>query len=315
MDTALVSDINDKCVDLKEILIYIGLAALGVFILYLIIKSIIESVKLSRFRKKNRDAQFSGSAVKEDKGFWASIFLPKYDSRAASIGDRGEKRVSSFLSDLPYEDYRVYNDLLLRKGNYTTQIDHIIISRYGIFVLETKNIHGKVYGSGNAEFWKQYLPDFGYKRYGFTQEHQLRNPIWQNTGHIKALRRLVFDNDIPIYGIVVFPYETDVFVNAEQPVLKMWEVVPYIKQYRKEVLSSSQLDFYRRRLLEYISTSESDREEHLSNVFQSKNRRDAAVANGRCPLCGGTLKLREGKFGRFYGCSNYPTCRYTYNPS
>ena len=36
MDTALVSDINDKCVDLKEILIYIGLAALGVLILYLI---------------------------------------------------------------------------------------------------------------------------------------------------------------------------------------------------------------------------------------------------------------------------------------
>ena len=140
---------------LKEVLIYIGLAALGAFILYLIVKSIIESIKREQFRKRNRETQFSGSAVKEEKGFWASLFTPKYSSRAEAIGDYGEKRVSSFLEDLDCEDYRVYNDLLIRYGNYTTQVDHIVISRYGVFVIETKNVHGKVYGGGNAEFWKQ----------------------------------------------------------------------------------------------------------------------------------------------------------------
>lgn len=297
---------------MKSILLYIGFAVIGVFILYSITKVIIESVKRYRFRKKNRETQFSGSAVKEEDSFWASIFAPRYSSRAASIGDRGEKKVSSYLSDLPFDDYRVYNDLLLCNGKYTTQIDHIIISRYGVFVIETKNLHGKIYGSGNAEFWKQYLPDIGYKRYGFTQEHQLRNPIWQNEGHINTLRRLVFDNDIPIYGIVVFPVGTELYVTAEQPVLKMWGMVPYIKQYKKEVLSSSQMDFYRRRLLEFISTSESDREEHLRNVSRNIERRDNAVANGKCPRCGGNLVLRKGKYGGFYGCSNYPKCRYTH---
>lgn len=255
---------------MKEILIYIGLAALCALILYLIVKSIIESIKREQFRRRNRETQFSGSAVKEEKGFWTSLFTPKYSSRAEAIGDYGEKRVSSFLEDLDCEDYQVYNDLLIRNGNYTTQVDHIVISRYGVFVLETKNVHGKVYGGGNAEFWKQYLPDTGYKRYGFTQEHQLRNPIWQNDGHIKTLRKLVFGNDVPIYGLVVFPSNTEINVTASQPVLNMYNVVPYIKQYRDAVLSSDQMGFYRRQLLEVISTSESARKEHLGNVYRNK---------------------------------------------
>lgn len=298
---------------MKEILIYIGLAALGAFVLYRIVKSIIENVKRERFRKKNREAQFSGSAVKEKKGFWASVFSSNRSTWAERIGENGERTVSSYLADLECDDYQVFNDLLLRDGYYTTQIDHIILSRYGVFVIETKNVHGKVYGSGNAEFWKQYLPDWGYKRYGTTQEHQLRNPLWQNAGHIKSLRRLVFDNDIPIHGIVVFPYETDLYVTADQPVLKIWQVVPYIKQYRDKVLSADQLGFYRRRLLEVISTTESDRQQHLNNVNRNKERRDAAVASGKCPRCGGTLVLRTGKYGQFYGCSNYPRCNYILN--
>lgn len=300
---------------MKNLLLIAGLVALGTFILYRIVKSIIENVKRERFRKKNREAQFSRSAVKEKEGFWASIFSPNRRTRAERIGDSGERAVSSYLADLECEDYQVFNDLLLRDGNYTTQIDHIILSCYGVFVIETKNVHGKVYGSDNAEFWKQYLPDWGYKRYGTTQEHQLRNPLWQNAGHIKSLRRLVFDNDIPIHGVVVFPYETDLYVTAtaEQPVLKMRQVVPYIKQYRGKVLSAEQVGFYRRRLLEVISTTESDRMRHLDNVYRNKERWNAAVASGKCPRCGGNLVLRSGKYGQFYGCSNYPRCNYILN--
>ncbi|MBR5034723.1 MAG: NERD domain-containing protein [Bacteroidales bacterium] len=296
---------------MDEILIYIGFAAIGVFFLYLIVKFAIACIKREQFRKKNREAQFSGSAVNKERGFWASVFSSSY-SRAEYIGDNGERKVSFYLSDLECRDYQVFNDLLIINGNYTTQIDHVIISRYGVFVIETKNVHGKVYGSGNAEFWKQYLPDIGYKRFGSTQEHQLRNPIWQNVGHIKSLRRLVFDNGIPIYGIVVFPYETELHVKAEQPVLKMWQVVPYIKQFRDKVLSSDQMSFYRRCLLEVISTTEFYRKQHLENVYRNKERRDAAIADGKCPRCGGKLVLRSGKYGSFYGCSSYPKCNYTH---
>ncbi|MCR5827564.1 MAG: topoisomerase DNA-binding C4 zinc finger domain-containing protein [Bacteroidales bacterium] len=102
-------------------------------------------------------------------------------------------------------------------------------------------------------------------------------------------------------------------MTAEQPVLNMYNVVPYIKQYQHIILSSELMDYYRRRLLEVISTSESDRREHLGNVYRYKERRDEAVASGKCPRCGGSLVIRNGRYGQFYGCSNYPQCNYILN--
>lgn len=298
---------------MKKILLIIGLTAFAAFVLYLVIKSIVENVKRRRIIQKNLDAQFSGTPMSEKRGVLSTFFLSYYGKRADAIGDMGERKVSYYLANLPCEDYYVFNDLLIREGNYTTQVDHVVISHCGVFVLETKNVHGKVYGSENTEFWKQYLPETGYKRYGFTKEHQFRNPIWQNEGHIKTLRRLVFGNDLPIYNIVVFPNEVDLFVTADKDVLRMWEVVSRIKQHREVVLSTDHMNFMRRRLLEVVSTKEKDRIEHLENVQRNKERRDAAVAGGLCPRCGGNLILRSGKYGRFYGCSNYPRCKYTLN--
>lgn len=297
------------------IIFHTGIVLSGIFILFLIVDTVKKKaalIKRNRFRRENQEAQFSGSAVKR-KERRRTIFPPKHTGSAEAIGSHGEKIVSSLLADLSRENYHVYNDLLIRNGDYTTQVDHLIISRYGVFVLETKNIHGKVYGSGNAEYWKQYLPDAGYKRHGFTQEYSLRNPIWQNVGHIKSLRRLVFGNDVPIHGIVIFPDETDLFVSAGQPVLQMSGIVPYIMDFREEVLSLDEMAFYKQRLFAVISTSESDRKEHLTNVFHNQTRRDVAVASGKCPLCGGLLVLRNGRYGRFYGCSNYPRCSYIFN--
>ena len=278
--------------------------AFCVFVLYLIVRSIIKSiikkVRRQHSRKRNRDAQFSG---------WATDTC-EYANSSEVIGKYGEKKVAFLLRDLEHDNYQVFNDLLIKKGNYTTQIDHIIISRYGVFVLETKNVHGKVYGSGTSEYWKQYLPDTGYRRYGITQKHQLRNPLWQNAGHINSLRRHVFGYHVPIYGIVAFSDDTDLFVTAEQPVMKMSGIVPYIRTFQDEVLSSDKMDFYIQRLSEVISTSEADRKEHIVNVQQNQERWDTAVANGKCPRCGGDLVLRDGKYGQFYGCSHYPKCKY-----
>ena len=272
------------------------LVVLTVLFLYLIVKTIVKKLKRQRARSRVR-----GFRIPEDS---ESV------SRAEAIGKSGERKVAHLLENLTHEDYQVYNDLLIRKGNYTTQIDHIVISRYGVFIVETKNIHGKVYGSGSAEYWKQYLPDIGYRRHGTTQEHQLRNPVWQNAGHINALRRHVFGNNVPVYGIVAFSDDTDLFVTAVQTVMNMSEIVPYIKTFQDEVLSSDEIDFYRQRLFDLVSTSDIDREAHIANVSRNQERWDAALAEGKCPRCGGGLILREGKYGQFYGCSNYSKCKY-----
>ncbi len=107
------------------ILVHIGIAAIAAILFLLMIKSIKKSVELSRFRKRNREMQYSGSAVKENQGFFSSLF--SYRSRAENLGEYGERRVSSYLEDLPCEEYRVYNDLLISDGSFTTQVDHIVI--------------------------------------------------------------------------------------------------------------------------------------------------------------------------------------------
>ena len=70
-----------------------------------------------------------------------------------SKGKRGEKQVATLLTLLPKDKYKVINDLLIQKGGYSTQIDHVVISIYGVFVIETKYYRGWIYGGENSEFW------------------------------------------------------------------------------------------------------------------------------------------------------------------
>jgi len=226
------------------------------------------------------------------------------------IGEIGEAQVASRLERLSRDNYLVTNDLLLHDGNYTTQIDHLVISRYGIFVIETKNVHGKIYGSENKEFWSQYLPDIGYKRFGNTQMHELRNPLWQNAGHIRALRKHL-GHDVPIQGIIAFSNDSDLNITSSQPVLYWHEVIPYIESFTTAVLSDEEVIRINEKVQNLVDTAPESRQLHLTNIARNKERRYQAISSGKCPLCGGKLVPRTGKYGRFYGCSNYPQCKFT----
>ncbi|MBE6286353.1 MAG: NERD domain-containing protein [Bacteroidales bacterium] len=100
-------------------------------------------------------------------------------SSPQNIGKRGERRVARKLDWLSQE-YITLNDLLLPTRYGTTQIDHVVVSPYGIFVIETKNYKGWIFGHENSEEWRQSL--LGKKRFwGWSSEqHKFRSPIRQN---------------------------------------------------------------------------------------------------------------------------------------
>ena len=249
---------------------------------------------------KNKAAQFYGRDI-----------VPKTSRYSAEhIGADGEEKVSLYLANLPCDNYHVFNDILIQNGEFTTQIDHVVISRYGIFVIETKNMHGNIYGGENSEFWKQYLPDTGFYIDGSTQEFKLRNPIQQNLKHIKVLQHLVFGNTLPIHSIIAFPNDTELYVSSDSYVTTMDEIVPYINSFKEIVLTQEEIGNYEEQLLSIIVTDETARQKHLDNIHNYKKLRDIAVSNKKCPLCGGKLIERKGKYGLFYGCSNYPKCHY-----
>lgn len=227
---------------------------------------------------------------------------------AERSGKTGERIVRSYLDSLPKE-YDVFNDVIFAFGSNTTQIDHIVVSRYGLFIIETKNMHGKVYGSENSEFWSQYLPQAFYRYFG-NEEYKFRNPLWQNNGHIKALRRLIQDDRVPIYSIVVFPTETELKVNTSQAVFSWNRLPSYILKYSTPSIDEQSVARYCA-LIGSANAANSDKKVlHIQNVKKSKEKRDYLVAAGKCPLCGGTLVPRESRYGKFMGCSNYPRCKY-----
>lgn len=220
-----------------------------------------------------------------------------------SKGKVGEMRVASILKKFPVDRYKIINDLLLTSNSNSTQIDHIVISIYGVFVIETKFYQGWIYGGENSEYWTQNI-------YG--NKYQLRNPIHQNQGHIRALKFILKDyGNIPFISIVAFSRQARLGVDAHTPVI-YWDQIPRtINQFETRVLSESQIQSIYNILLANNTEDKDAKKQHISNVRHNELKRDIAIANGYCPQCGGTLTLRQGKYGKFYGCSNYPHCKYT----
>lgn len=221
-----------------------------------------------------------------------------------SKGKQGELYVAKRLKKLPQDQYRVINDLLLQSNGYSSQIDHVVVSPYGAFVIETKNFTGDIYGGPNSEMWTQNI-------YG--NKSQFRNPIWQNQGHITALKKVLDDKGrITFHNIVLFSEYSNVKADACKGVYSFRQILPVIEGYDRIVLTQSDVDSIYSKLLAANFDDKKAKKEHIKSAKGAKHRRNEAVANGKCPLCGGNLILRESKYGKFYGCSNYPKCRYTH---
>ena len=222
-----------------------------------------------------------------------------------SKGRIGEHRVAHILGRLPKDRYRVINNLLLRTSSgSTTQIDHVVISQYGIFVIETKFYKGWIYGGENSEFWTQNI-------YG--NKYTLRNPILQNAGHVRVLRQMLKDyGDIPFIPIVAFSRQATLGVSSGTPVIYWNQIRKVIGQFKEKRIAPDAVNGIYNKLIESnIPDSKESRREHIRNVRSYEDRRNIAVASGKCPRCGGNLVLRHGKYGSFYGCSNYPRCKFT----
>lgn len=216
-----------------------------------------------------------------------------------SKGKQGENLVANILGDtIPGEQY-VINDLLFAVGNgQSCQIDHIYINKYGIWVIETKNYSGKIYGNANANKWTQVLA------YG-KEKNKFYNPIKQNQTHIYRLSNYlkvkgVFNN------VVVFLFDANI-TDVKADVYAIERLHTIKTQVTKITLSVEQMERYYKLLLQLKSTATVSEEEHVSNIYDTQQK----IANGVCPRCGGKLVLRKGKYGMFYGCTNYPKCKFT----
>lgn len=221
-------------------------------------------------------------------------------------GKVGERVVAGKLDHLPKDKYRVLNDITIPTPKGSSQIDHLVVSVYGIFVIETKNYDGWIYGGEHSEYWTQNI-------YG--NKHQFYNPILQNAGHVKALRRVLSKYEpLFIFPIVAFSGRANIKVKISESCIVYWgQIITVINQFEMRQLTWDQVNAICKTVEEaQLKPGKEADAQHLYDIRNARENKYNSIVSGRCPRCGGRLVLRSGQFGSFYGCSNYPRCRYTH---
>lgn len=215
--------------------------------------------------------------------------------------------VAKELTRLP-EGYYSLNDIVFKTNNGTTQIDHIVVSKYGVFTIETKNYSGDIYGNDFREEWTQIIVS------SYVTKNYLYNPVKQSRGHAAHIKRILDNSNIrvPVIPIVVFTGSANISnVETKQHVVHVEQLLEVINLYRTECLNETQVANAYEILQQNNIREQVNDLEHVNNVYNSLNEKEAIVASGHCPYCGGRLQRRTGRYGLFYGCSNYPKCRFT----
>lgn len=215
-------------------------------------------------------------------------------------GFMGEFWVKMELSKLSKEDYIVLNDVMVESNNKTHQIDHIVLSKYGIFVIEMKNYYGLITGSEYKDKWCQHL--------GKNKSYFL-NPLHQNFGHVKALSDVLNLDEKNFISIVCFSNQVKLRVDTKSCVTYLDYLVKEIKTFNKEIVNNNIAEL-KDKLINFNIEDKQRRKTHVKDI-RTKVKVDNEKSNNMiCPKCGGQLLKRNGKYGEFIGCSNYPKCRF-----
>ena len=166
------------------------------------------------------------------KLLWLRFVTPKTEEMARMRkGAEGEERVAEALSVFTEAaGYRLFGDVRLSNA----QIDFVLVSPYGIFVIEVKNYSGKIYVDPSDRVWTQYLGE---------NEDTIRSPQRQNYGHIAALRELLAGFPKECFHSVVVLAGNAVIKTAVPPgVFYLHEMCGHIRSHKHEILSRAQID-------------------------------------------------------------------------
>ena len=153
----------------------------------------------------------------------------KIDKKVKDI--TSDFNVKGLLKKLDPRDYFIINNSQFDIAGTTSQVDFIIVSVYGVFVINAKNDAGEIQGTETGANWKQFLNG---------EEIPTVNPIYQNIDHMKAIKEKLGDkySDLKIVSIVVFPNETILKVTAENShVINNCDLLYFIERYDEKVCS------------------------------------------------------------------------------
>lgn len=172
------------------------------------------------------------------------------------IENEGEREVAEVLKKI--KGYKLLNDILIKNQDKTTQIDHVLIGKKGIFVIETKDFSGIIKGEEYSKVWIQIIKGYSNEFY---------NPIRQNYGHIKALENLTKRRNIFISTIVFTNKSKLEEVNTDTSVIQLKDLKKFIKKYPSNInINKEEIECIYNLIKKNNINSNRIRKKHIKNI-------------------------------------------------
>jgi restriction system protein len=250
------------------------------------------------------------SILKPFIGFIFLLFLLVMLFRLAMMpkikGRLGEMIVHQRLKkQLDPAVYHLIPDVMLPTADEgTTQIDHVIVSRYGIFVVETKTYTGWIFGSERDPQWTQSI---------YRMKNRFQNPLRQNYKHTKTLADLTGIPQDYFKSCVAFAGDCTFKTDMPSNVVYSKQLGPYITRHQTPIIQDSQVPEIVAAIREWAGTvTQRQKANHVTHLRAKKEPVEVSSSAPPCPLCGSTLVLRNSRHGtQFLGCAKFPACRGT----
>ncbi len=251
-----------------------------------------------------------------------------YLSVVFNKGRLGEYYTYKYLKKLEGYQRYLFNVYLPKDDGETTELDVVLLHESGIYVFESKNYSGWIFGTEFQPYWTQTLPTGR----GRSQKNSFYNPVLQNKGHLKWLQAFLNDQSLSFYSFIVFSDRCTlkkVSTSSENLyVLNRYNLLSKVRQVAAETgnhLSTDKIDELFATLYPLTQKSEAEKQIHINQVKQKSAQHSTKSVSHTvdressgekiCPRCGGVLVMRTASRGaskgrQFLGCSNYPKCRY-----
>lgn len=237
---------------------------------------------------------------------WFFQKLPHY---VQGKGHYGEFLTEFALKNGDLGNVAVFSNVLVPRSYgaiSSVEIDAIMLTDKKIFVIESKNYSGWIFGSAEQQNWTVV--------YNAKTRGKMFNPIIQNRSHVKALADYMGLDSWYFKSYIVFSDAcTFKSVPVSTPEYVICKNSRLLDELRSDLAGRKQI-FHPAKFAQ-IKSILTKLEERSTEEARSKHLQEAqkVVTGAVCPICGSPLVRRNGKYGPFLGCSRYPNCTFTRN--
>lgn len=225
---------------------------------------------------------------------------------------KGKGHFGEYLTEYALEhgdlgDIAVFSNVIVPRSSgptSTSEIDVVMLHEKGVFVFESKNYSGWIFGSADQRNWTV--------TFNANSKERFYNPIKQNQSHIKALAKHLGLETDAFRSFIVFsersslkkvPPDTEEYVICRRH--HLLKRVRGMLERSSVIFDAARFEEIETSLAELADDStQAAREAHIEETRR-------AASGDVCPWCGSGLVRRNGKYGPFMGCSSYPRCRFT----